>query len=202
MALWRALRSRDRECAFVGCTRQGQQVHHVRHWAAGGETSARNTILACRRCHWLLHEGGFSVRGEAPNNLTFLDPHGRELTDRFEPPALPADPVAALRAEHTRRDLVIHDRTGSIDWWGEPLDLDAAVSGLLGHASGAEAPAGAETSPVLQRRPEDPGVALHTTVSTRAAEAEYHALLDWHGSCFSHGQTTDHGGDPCEDSRW
>jgi len=132
IALWRALRSRDRRCAFPGCTRQGQQVHHVRHWAEGGATSARNTILACNRCHWLLHEGGFSARGQAPDRLIFLDPQGRELTERFEPPALPADPVAALRAEHARCGLVIHERTGNIDWWGEPLDLDAAVTGLLG----------------------------------------------------------------------
>ena len=131
-ALWRALRSRDRECSFPGCTRRGQQVHHVRHWAEGGETSTQNTILACNRCHFLLHEGGFSLHGKAPDRLTFLDPQGRKLTDRFEPPAMPADPVAALEAEHARRGLAIHERTGSIDWWGEPLDLDAAVSGLLG----------------------------------------------------------------------
>ena len=140
-ALWRALRSRDRQCAFPGCTRQGKQVHHVRHWAEGGETSASNATVLCSRCHWLVHEGGFSVRGEAPHGLTFLDPHGRELTERFEPPALPVDPAAALRAEHHRRDLGIHDRTGGIDWWGEPLDLDAAVSGLLDHEQ-HQAPAG------------------------------------------------------------
>jgi len=130
-ALWRALRARDRQCAFPGCTRQGQQVHHVRHWAAGGETSPRNVTLLCNRCHFLVHEGGFSVRGEAPDNLVFLDPHGRELTDRFVPRVLPADPVATLEAEHARRGLVIHDRTGGIDWWGEPLDLEATLSGLL-----------------------------------------------------------------------
>jgi len=130
-ALWRALRSRDRECSFPGCTRPGRQVHHVRHWAEGGETSVRNTTLLCDRCHFLVHEGGFSVRGEAPDRLVFFDPHGRQLTDCCDPPALPADPVA-LEEEHARRGLAIHDRTGSIDWWGEPLDLDAAVSGLLG----------------------------------------------------------------------
>ena len=96
--------------------------------------------MLCSRCHFLVHEGGFSVRGEAPDNLTFFDTRGRELTERFEPPALPADPVAALEAEHTRRGLVIHDRTGCIDWWGEPLDLDAAVNGLLGRGDRARAP--------------------------------------------------------------
>ena len=106
-------------------------MHHVRHWAEGGETSARNSTLLCDACHWRVHEGGFSVRGEAPDRLTFLDPRGRKLTDRFEPPVLPADPVAALVAEHARRGLAINERTGGIDWWGEPLDVDAAVSGLV-----------------------------------------------------------------------
>ena len=93
--------------------------------------SAANTLVLCRACHWKVHEGGFSVRGEAPDRLTFCDPQGRELTDRFEPPELPADPVAALEAEHDRRGLGIDERSGEIDWWGEPLDLDAAVEALL-----------------------------------------------------------------------
>jgi hypothetical protein len=130
-ALYRALRSRDRHCAFVGCARTGQEVHHVRHWADGGETSAGNTILLCKRCHWLLHEGGFTVRGEAPDGLLFFDPEGRELTRSCAPPELPADPVAALQAQHAAQGLAIDERTGIINWWGEPLDLDRAVTPLL-----------------------------------------------------------------------
>jgi hypothetical protein len=130
-ALYRALRSRDRHCSFPGCTRAGQQVHHVQHWADGGETSAANTVLLCRRCHWLLHEGGFSVQGTAPDGLRFSDPEGRELSACCEPPELPPDPVVALRAEHAARGLVIDEHTGEIDWWGEPLDLDLAVGSLL-----------------------------------------------------------------------
>jgi len=90
-ALYRALRSRDRHCSFPGCTRAGQEVHHVRHWAEGGETSAGNTTILCKRCHWLLHEGGFTVRGEAPDRLRFFDPEGRELTGRGEAEVLVFD---------------------------------------------------------------------------------------------------------------
>jgi hypothetical protein len=129
-ALYRALRSRDRHCRFPGCARAGQEVHHVRHWADGGETSAANTTILCKRCHWLLHEGGFSVEGVAPGGLRFFDPEGRELTGLCESPEIPADPVAALRAEHARLELPVDEHSGTVNWWGEPLDLDLAVSGL------------------------------------------------------------------------
>jgi hypothetical protein len=133
-ALWRALRSRDQTCAFPGCERSGVDalnVHHVRHWADGGETSLENTSLFCRRCHWLLHEGGFSVRGHAPDKLVFENPAGQRLPDHYQPPELPADPVAALRAKRLEQGLVITGTTNLIDWWGEPMDLGLAVHGLL-----------------------------------------------------------------------
>ena len=134
--LWRALRSRDRQCCFPGCDRPGRQVHHVKHWADGGETSMRNAAVVCNRCHYLLHEGGFTVQGTAPDGLTFRDPQGRELTLHLEPPVLPADPVAALKAEHASRGLAITASTSDIHWWGEPLDLDWAVYGLMRRRNG------------------------------------------------------------------
>ena len=134
--LWRALRSRDRQCCFPGCDRPGRQVHHVEHWADGGETSMRNAAVVCNRCHYLLHEGGFTVQGTAPDGLTFRDPQGRELTLHLEPPVLPADPVAALKAEHASRGLAITASTSDIHWWGEPLDLDWAVYGLMRRRNG------------------------------------------------------------------
>jgi len=129
--LWRALHSRDRQCCFPGCDRPGRQVHHVKHWADGGETSPNNTSLFCNRCHYLLHEGGFTVQGTAPDGLTFRDPQGREVALRLEPPVLPVDPVTALKAAHADRGLAITASTSDIHWWGEPLDLDWAVHGLL-----------------------------------------------------------------------
>ena len=129
--LWRALQARDRQCCFPGCERPGRQVHHLRHWAEGGETSAPNTLMLCDRCHYLVHEGGFTVKGEAPDGLVFCAPDGRALCACSVPPPLPDDPVAALQVEHAARGLAIDAGTSEIRWWGEPLDLDWAVHGLM-----------------------------------------------------------------------
>ena len=45
----RALEERDRGCRFPGCGCRFTEAHHVKHWADGGETSLRNTLLLCRR---------------------------------------------------------------------------------------------------------------------------------------------------------
>ena len=47
----RALEERDRGCRFPGCACRFTEAHHVKHWADGGETSLRNTLLLCRRHH-------------------------------------------------------------------------------------------------------------------------------------------------------
>ncbi|HEV2767804.1 MAG TPA: HNH endonuclease signature motif containing protein, partial [Acidimicrobiales bacterium] len=46
------LAARDGGCRFPGCTnRRFLDGHHIRHWAAGGETSVANLVLVCRRHH-------------------------------------------------------------------------------------------------------------------------------------------------------
>ena len=47
-ALRRALAARDRHCRFPGCRATRCDVHHVRHWAHGGETALSNLVLLCR----------------------------------------------------------------------------------------------------------------------------------------------------------
>lgn len=132
MALWRALKARDFTCAFPGCERSGGlTVHHVTHWADGGETSPGNCTLLCRRCHWLVHEGGFTVKHQAPDDLVFYSPAGQRLPDRWEPPELPADPMAVLKAEHAALGHDIDGETGHVVGWGEAIDLDMAMEGLL-----------------------------------------------------------------------
>ena len=127
--LWRALRSRDETCAWPGCTaRRGLVVHHVEHWAHGGETKLPNLIRTCKAHHWALHEGGFRVEGRAPGELTFFTPDGR---------VLPASPVAVEgdRDEVARRNaefgLVIGPETGLTRWQGEDMDYDWAVTSLV-----------------------------------------------------------------------
>lgn len=61
--LRRAVVARDRSCRFPGCRRWAGwcDVHHIVHWAEGGETVLENLILLCRFHHTLIHEGGWAI---------------------------------------------------------------------------------------------------------------------------------------------
>ena len=61
----------------------------------------------------------------------FFRPDGREVTAAGRPPALPGDPVDALRAQHRADGLEIDAWTGFPRWDGQPLDLEHAVFGLV-----------------------------------------------------------------------
>jgi hypothetical protein len=129
--LWRTLRSRDRTCCFPGCTsRQGLVVHHIEHWARGGETKLPNLISLCRSHHWALHEGGFRVEGRAPDSLRFFTPDGRELP-ASPPPA--AGHAEAIRIGNHALGLSIGPQTGQTRWEGESMDYHWAVQSLLRH---------------------------------------------------------------------
>jgi len=43
---------------------------------------------------------------------------------------VPADPVAALRAQHAEQGLRLHARTGLAGWLGERLDVGWAIDVL------------------------------------------------------------------------
>lgn len=77
-ALRRALRSRDRGCAFPGCTHtRFVDAHHIRHWADGGETRLDNLVLLCSSHHHMLHEGGYAVSRDSHGKRVFKRPDGR-----------------------------------------------------------------------------------------------------------------------------
>ncbi len=59
----RALRARDRGCAWPGCDRPASwgEVHHLRHWARGGSTDLANLVVICGSHHWKVHEGGWRL---------------------------------------------------------------------------------------------------------------------------------------------
>ena len=73
----RALRARDKGCAFPGCHHtRFVDAHHIQHWSAGGETSLDNLLLLCSRHHRLVHEGGFSIERDYQNHWFFKRPDG------------------------------------------------------------------------------------------------------------------------------
>jgi Domain of unknown function (DUF222) len=80
-ALRRAVIVRDRHCIFPGCDRPPPwaDVHHFVHWADGGTTALPNLGLLCRRHHWLVHEGGWTVERRADGEVEFRRPGGRPL---------------------------------------------------------------------------------------------------------------------------
>ncbi|WP_373046905.1 HNH endonuclease signature motif containing protein [Vulgatibacter sp.] len=96
-AIGDALRYRDKHCIFPGCDQDLElDGHHVKHWAAGGETSLENLVLLCKCHHWYVHEGGCSMATEN-GRFVFYDPRGRRIENA--PPLLSdGDPGAALLA--------------------------------------------------------------------------------------------------------
>ncbi|MYC52742.1 MAG: DUF222 domain-containing protein [Gammaproteobacteria bacterium] len=89
----RALEERDRGCRFPGCGCRFTEAHHVKHWADGGETSLRNTLLLCRRHHRAVHEGRVKVSVNGDGTVLFFTPEGRMLVDA------PSRPKAARGGE-------------------------------------------------------------------------------------------------------
>ena len=71
---------RDKGCRFPGCVfTEFTDVHHIRHWAKGGETNLDNLVTLCDRHHKAVHELGWSVVGDPNVALSFTSPHGHEM---------------------------------------------------------------------------------------------------------------------------
>ena len=91
------------------------EAHHVRHWADGGETSLRNTLLLCRRHHRAVHEGRVKVSVNRDGTVLFLTPSGRMLADAPRRPGWADSPTRRDRG-HSRtqrvRTDVIEQRVG------------------------------------------------------------------------------------------
>lgn len=80
--LRRRILHRDGRCRFPTCPRPIRHVHHLVHWQAGGPTDDANLVGLCWHHHRSVHEGGWSVRGDPRDQLTFTSPEGRVLCTR------------------------------------------------------------------------------------------------------------------------
>jgi hypothetical protein len=128
-AMRRALRIRDRGCAFPGCAqRHHTDGHHVDHWADGGETKLDNLVQLCRFHHRLLHEGGYSVRRKGAA-FAFYEPNGKLIP---QAPRQPRGDCRTLLGTNAQR----HVCATPVSLWpveasGENVDLSLTVETLM-----------------------------------------------------------------------
>jgi len=79
----RAVRARDKNtCRFPGCCNQRfVDIHHIEHWANGGETAVDQLMLLCSKHHTLVHEGGFRIEKDFQDHWSFFRPDGIAVPD-------------------------------------------------------------------------------------------------------------------------
>lgn len=90
-------------CRFPGCGRKIRQIHHIQFWDRDqGPTDSCNLAGLCWAHHHLIHEGGWTLKGNADGQLIFTSPFGRTLSSRA-PPLL--DETRTRINDHTGLDL-------------------------------------------------------------------------------------------------
>ena len=73
--LRKQLIARDGGCIGCGAHHQICEVHHLKHWKHGGETTLENTCLLCWRCHHVrVHQNGEEVTRHPGGKLTLAPP--------------------------------------------------------------------------------------------------------------------------------
>ena len=138
----RALEERDRGCRFPGCGCRFTEAHHVKHWADGGETSLRNTLLLCRRHHRAVHEGRVKVSVAADGTVLFFTRTGKMLADaprqrsranseQRSRPALPPVPSVHPGAPPTGERAVLSNGAALYRDSDIPWEIEAAAREAL-----------------------------------------------------------------------
>ena len=75
--LRRYVLTRDRHCRFAGCRSRIDEVHHIVFYSRGGLTRSDNLLGLCWFHHHLVHEGGWTITGDANVQVRGTGPHGR-----------------------------------------------------------------------------------------------------------------------------
>ncbi len=143
-AVRRALEARDRGCRFPGCGLRFTDAHHIEHWADGGESSLKNTVLLCRRHHRLVHEDGHRVFSDAKGQVVFFSPSGKAIAASPPMPELAAGPVDELIHRNRARGFASDCRSGlPAHGRGEdaPWEIEAAVREALERSDAPKQPA-------------------------------------------------------------
>lgn len=101
----REVRRRDRHCRFPGCANVTfTNTHHIKRWKPDrGPTDIDNLCLLCVHHHHLVHQGDWTMSGNANEELTFVGPSGRVMTSRPSPLWTAVTGPAAQRAVERRQ---------------------------------------------------------------------------------------------------
>lgn len=70
-------------CVFPGCGNKCIELHHIHFRRHGGATSIDNAAWLCAYHHWLVHEGGWTLRRIASDDYLWANPHGKQLIRRL-----------------------------------------------------------------------------------------------------------------------
>ena len=124
----RALDERDRGCRFPGCASRFTEAHHVKHWADGGVTSLRNTLLLCRRHHRVVHEGQVRLCVNPEGKAAFFTREGKVLASA--PPMVKGPPPELQPAPPEPFGRLSNGAARFLDW-AVPWELEVAVREAL-----------------------------------------------------------------------
>ncbi len=131
-AMRRALKARDENCRFPGCTHKYYiDGHHIKHWSDGGETSLDNLVQLCRHHHRLVHEGGFSCTKNSEGKIEFRNPEGIRIARAGRMPALPLNFNLSERMRNRYEDLFIDANTCVSKYDDARIDWDLAVGHMF-----------------------------------------------------------------------
>ena len=73
--------ARDRICRFPGCSQPARvsDIDHAIPWEEGGETSAENLGLLCRRHHRMKTHDGWKLQSNPDGSCNWVSPAGKEI---------------------------------------------------------------------------------------------------------------------------
>ena len=127
-AIAHALNIRDGGCRYPGCTQHfWTDAHHVRHWAAGGETKLENLITLCRFHHSQLHKDVYEIEVK-DQDFVFINQDKEEIPRSIHPqfPVAEADDrVQSMLKDQAH--IGIDDTTAETKWGGEEMDIQMAL---------------------------------------------------------------------------
>jgi len=135
--LRRLLTARDKGCRFPGCSNARYiDIHHIKHWANGGETKPSNLVSLCRFHHRAAHEGGIRIEILDDGALRFVKPDGKPVGGIAPGFLQPPGDVSELPFG-----------TFVNCWRGDRMDLGMAVDVLIQEFKrGRDVPAGTSVS--------------------------------------------------------